>query len=83
LSAHTIDLGAVKLGNAKSLTFTVGNTGSVPLTINRAIAPLEPFNVTVALPEGISIEPRTRLIVKMSFRPTALGPVQGEYAITA
>jgi outer membrane protein assembly factor BamB len=79
VSSHTIDAGAVEVGHSKTLDFTLGDTGTVPLTISRAIAPAGAFFAPVPLPEGITIEPRTHLDLKVIFRPTGAGPFSGEY----
>ncbi|HYB22241.1 MAG TPA: choice-of-anchor D domain-containing protein, partial [Solirubrobacteraceae bacterium] len=79
VSAHTIDAGSVAVGSSKTLTFTVGDAGNVPLTISRAIAPLGAFYAPVPLPAGLAIEPRTRLVLKVTFHPTAVGPASGQY----
>jgi len=83
LSSKAIDLGAVKVGHSKSFTFTVGNSGTVPLTIDRVIAPLGAFTPVVPLPAGITIEPRTKLVIHMRFKPSTVGPAQGEYRINS
>ncbi len=79
VSAEHIDAGAVALGHSRRLTFAIRNTGTVPLTISRAIAPLGAFSATSPLPEGISLEPRTEIHIAVTFRPTSLGPAHGEY----
>ena len=65
------------------MTLDVGNRGTVPLTITRAIAPLEPFSAPVALPEGISLDPGTFVHVRVAFTPSARGVAQGRYLINS
>jgi hypothetical protein len=78
-----LDIGAVPVGHTKALTLDVGNTGTVPLTITRAIAPGEPFSAPTPLPEGISLDPGALVHVRVAFRPSARGPVQGRYLINS
>ncbi|HUB35490.1 MAG TPA: choice-of-anchor D domain-containing protein [Solirubrobacteraceae bacterium] len=78
-SSTSIDAGAVKVGQSKTLEFTIADRGTVPLTISRAIAPLGAFSAVVALPEGITLEPGFKLHVQVTFRPSAPGPDSGEY----
>ncbi len=56
----------------------MSNHGTVPLTITRAIAPLEPFDAPVALPEGITLDPGSSVHVRIVFAPTAAGPAHGQ-----
>jgi hypothetical protein len=37
----------------------------------------------VALPEGITLDPRTRVHVKVVFRPTSVGSDSGEYRLNS
>ncbi len=50
VSATRIDVGAVPVGQSKNVTFYVRDTGTVPLTITRAIAPIGEFTAAVPLP---------------------------------
>jgi hypothetical protein len=78
-STTTLDLGAVPVGHTRSAIVRVGNSGTVPLTITRAIAPEAPFSVAAPVPEGISLERKTYLDVKIDFTPTARGLFNGRY----
>jgi outer membrane protein assembly factor BamB len=79
VSTHAIDAGAVPVGHARTLAFTLTDSGTVPLTISRAIAPEGAFFAPVPLPEGITLEPHTHLDLKVTFRPRGVGPLTGEY----
>lgn len=81
LSASTtsVNMGSVAVGHTGSVTVRVGDSGTVPLTITRAIAPESPFLAPVPVPEGISLESRTYLDVKIDFTPTARGAFSGRY----
>jgi hypothetical protein len=83
VSSRTLDAGAVTVGRSKTLTFDVANTGTVPLTISRAIEPSGDFAASVPLPEGITLDPRTRVHVKVVFRPTSVGSYSGEYRLNS
>jgi outer membrane protein assembly factor BamB len=77
--SRTVDAGTVPLGQSRTVTFDVGNTGTVPLTITRAIAPIGAFSSQVPMPEGIIIPPETFLHQTITFRPTRAGPASGVY----
>jgi hypothetical protein len=81
VDARRIDFGTVAVGRSRSVVLTVSNRGTVPLTITRAIAPLEPFGVVVALPEGISLDAGASVHLKVQFAPTAKGAASGRYLI--
>jgi hypothetical protein len=79
ISARSIDAGTVAVGAARAVSFEVGNTGTVPLTISRAIAPIGAFTAEEPVPEGLIIEPGTFLHQTVTFRPTNRGPASGLY----
>jgi hypothetical protein len=79
VSATTVDAGAVQIGQAKDVTFQVGNSGSVALTVTRAIAPAGEFSTDVPMPEGTTIDPGTFLDQHVTFQPTAPGPDSETY----
>jgi outer membrane protein assembly factor BamB len=79
VASRRLDLGAVPVGHTKFVTLTISNTGTVPLRITRAIAPVEPFSAAVALPEGISLDPGASAHVRVAFHPTAVGRALGTY----
>ncbi len=81
VSATHIDVGPVPVGQSRSVTFYVRDTGSVPLTITRAIAPIGEFTAAVPLPEGIVIGSGVFASVTVTFRPTARGPASGTYVL--
>ena len=81
VDARRIDYGTVPVGRSRSATLTVSNRGNVPLEITRAIEPLEPFTVPIALPEGISLDAGASVHVRIVFAPTARGPAHGSFEI--
>jgi hypothetical protein len=81
VSPLRIDFGAVPVGAARTRTFHVRDTGTIPLRISRSIAPSGEFSAPVALPEGVLIEPRYEATITVEFRPTARGPATGTYVL--
>ncbi len=81
VSATHIDVGSVPVGQSKNVTFYVRDTGTVPLTISRAIAPIGEFTAAVPLPEGIVIQSGLFAAVTVRFHPTARGPATGTYLL--
>ncbi len=79
VTPSAVSAGSVPVGASRSVAFEVGNTGNVPLTISRAIAPSEPFTATDPVPEGIIIEPGTFLKQTVVFTPASAGPAGGRY----
>ncbi len=78
-SAKTINFGAVVVGHSKSKDFTIGNTGTIPLTITRSIPPIGVFSTKRPLPEGITFEAGIVVHQTIIFRPTSTGRFSGEY----
>ncbi len=76
-----LDAGAVRVGHSRTLVLRVANTGTVPLEITRAIAPLGPFAVPAPLPEGISLDPGAAVHVRVVFTPHSRGAFSGRYLI--
>jgi hypothetical protein len=81
VSARRLNFGTIPVGHYRSEILTVSNHGTVPLTITRAIAPLEPFDAPIALPEGITLDPGSSVHVRIVFSPTAAGPAHGSYIV--
>ncbi len=81
VDTRLINFGTVTVGHYHGLELRVGNAGTVPLTITRAIAPLEPFSAPAPLPEGISIDPGASVHFRIVFSPTAKGRAAGSYVI--
>lgn len=79
VSSTVVDVGSVRVGHAVTVTFNVGNSGTVGLIVTRAIAPIGAFSTSLPMPEGTQIDPGTYLHQPVTFRPTAIGPVSGRY----
>jgi hypothetical protein len=79
VSAATVDAGAVPVGEAKDVTFQVGNSGTVALVITRSLAPDGEFSTDEPMPEGTTVDPGTFLNQTVRFRPTSPGPDSETY----
>jgi hypothetical protein len=75
----SISLGSVPVGQSRTVSFDVGNSGTVPLTISRAIAPLGMFSVAEPVPEGLRLDAGTFIHVSVTFQPTEAGAFTGRY----
>jgi hypothetical protein len=83
ITPAALSFGSVQVGQTASLTFTIANTGNLPLTITKAAPPTAPFNVATPVPEGLSLSPGTSLTTTVTFTPTAAGAVSGSYLISS
>ncbi len=79
VSSPVVDAGVVPVGRSVTVTFDVGNSGTIALVITRAIAPAGAFSTTVPMPEDTTIDPGTYLHQTLTFRPTVPGPVISQY----
>ena len=73
----------MKIGTSATRTFRVSNTGSIFLIITRAAPPAGVFSTTVAMPEGITLDPGTGVTQSVTFRPTSTGRFTGEYRLNS
>ncbi|NUT20972.1 MAG: choice-of-anchor D domain-containing protein [Hamadaea sp.] len=76
------DFGNTRVGQARTRTFDVSNTGNIPLTITKAGVPSPPFFVSNPIPEGQILNPGDVLHENVTFVPSATGPATGVYQIT-
>ena len=82
ISPTSLHFGAVGIGHAAVLTFTVGNNGGVPLTILKSKPPAaNRFAATTTLAEGTVIAPHTGVTERVRFSPTAAGTLQDRWVI--
>ena len=79
VSDTSVDAGNVPVGRAATVTFEVGDRGTVALRITRAIAPSGAFSAPVPVPEGTTLDPGTFLTQTVVFRPTSIGPTTSRY----
>jgi hypothetical protein len=83
ITPSSLTFGQVTVGQTASLTFTIANTGNLPLNITKAAPPTAPFAVANPIPEGLSMSPGTSLTTTVTFTPTATGTANGSYTITS
>ncbi|MFD0635956.1 choice-of-anchor D domain-containing protein [Catenulispora yoronensis] len=70
LSPDTLDFGDVAVGTTATAGFDVTNTGTAPLTISKAKAPIGVFATALPLSEGQVLGPGQSIHVTMSFTPS-------------
>jgi len=83
VSPTSLSFGSVSLGKTAYQSFTITNSGNLPLTIDKAAPPAAPFSVANPISEGQQIAPGDSMTVTVGFTPVATGAVSGVYQITA
>jgi hypothetical protein len=82
VSSVHVNFGTVALGQDGTETFTVSNTGGVPLTINKSKPPVtNGFSALTALPEGSVIAAHAAVTETVQFRPTKIGSESSTWTI--
>lgn len=82
VTSETNDYGTVTVGSSATKTFTVANTGGVPVTITKSKPPTGgPFAATTTLAEGTTIAPGATLTESVTFTPNAAGTASGTWSI--
>lgn len=79
VSTEALAFGEIPIQSTKSLTFTVGNTGSAALAVALS-TDSGPFTVT---PTDLSIEPAAEAEITVTFAPTALGEAIGTLVVAS
>ncbi|WP_285488891.1 choice-of-anchor D domain-containing protein [Amycolatopsis taiwanensis] len=82
LEPTVLDFHTVLPGQSVTKSFTVANTGTVPLTITKAKAPAGVFTSSSPLAEGQVIPPGDELQVPVTFTPTDAYPATLTYEVT-
>lgn len=82
-STDSLDFGSVPIGSSKSLSFTITNTGNIPVTVTKAKAPTGDFNSPVQLSEGLVIGPDQTAVQNVTFTPRSAAEANAFYEVTA
>ncbi|UXY20533.1 choice-of-anchor D domain-containing protein [Streptomyces cynarae] len=78
----TLSFGAVVRGTSSTRTFTITNTGNIPVTVTKAKAPAGVFSSADPLPEGLVIGPEQSVRQTVTFAPTVSGSQSASYEVT-
>ncbi len=78
-----LDFGAVALGSTTTKSFTLTNTGNIPVTVTKAKAPISDYTSASPLAEGQQIGPGQSYVQTVTLTPTAPGTDSAEYEVTA
>jgi hypothetical protein len=81
-STSSLDFGKVPTGSSKSLSFTITNTGNIPVTVTKAKAPTGDFNSPVQLSEGLVIGPEQTAVQSVTFTPRSAADLSASYEVT-
>jgi len=82
IRSETNDYGTVVVGQRATKSFTVSNTGGVPVTITKSKPPTGgAFAATTTLAEGTTINPGQTLTESVTFTPNAAGALSGTWSI--
>jgi hypothetical protein len=82
VTSETNDYGSLAVGGSAVKTFTVANTGGVPVTITKSKPPTGgAFAATTTLAEGTTIAPGATLTESVVFAPNAAGYASGTWSI--
>jgi hypothetical protein len=82
IRSETNDYGSVVVGTRATKTFTIQNTGGVPVTITKSKPPTGgAFTATTTLAEGTNIAPGQTLTESVTFAPNAAGTLSGTWSI--
>ncbi|MFC8514242.1 choice-of-anchor D domain-containing protein [Streptomyces sp. NPDC057257] len=81
-STSSLDFGQVPIGSSKSLSFTITNTGNIPVTVTKAKAPTGDFNSPVQLSEGLIIGPEQTAVQSVTFTPRSAADLSASYEVT-
>ncbi|MEV6760829.1 choice-of-anchor D domain-containing protein [Streptomyces sp. NPDC051105] len=81
-STSSLEFGQVPIGSSKSLSFTLTNTGNIPVTVTKAKAPTGDFNSPVQLSEGLIIGPEQTAVQSVTFTPRSAADLSASYEVT-
>jgi hypothetical protein len=80
--SSALPFGNVAPGTSRTLDMIVRNTGTAPLTIDKAAVPAAPFVVTAPVSEGQVLQPGDSLTVPITVAPWTGMPLRDAYSIT-
>ena len=81
-STPQLAYGTVQVGTSRTLTFTVTNTGNLPVTVTKAKAPTGDFSSPVPLSEGLVIGPDQTAVQQVVFTPRSSAAQNVSYEVT-
>ncbi len=82
LSTEAVSYGEVSVGQEAVKTFTISNTGELPLEITISKPPVaSEFHASSELDEGTEIQPGETLTETVTFKPTAAGAASDDWRI--
>ena len=82
LTPATTNFGYVTLGDTRTLTFDLKNTGNLPVTLSKAKAPDSEFTAASPMSEGLVIGPGEVVTQAITFTASTLGAATDHYEIT-
>jgi hypothetical protein len=82
LEPSVVDFGIVPIGQSVTKSFTIANTGTVPMTITKAKAPAGVFHTETPVAEGQVLSPGDELLQKVTFTPDSAYPATSGYLIS-
>jgi hypothetical protein len=83
LEPPVVDFGIVSIGQSVTKSFTISNTGTVPLTITKAKAPAGVFHTETPVAEGQVLSPGDELVQQVTFTPESVYPATAGYLISS
>ncbi|MDX6201629.1 MAG: hypothetical protein QOJ83_1129 [Frankiales bacterium] len=82
ITPNPLDFGSVVVGQSKTQTFTIANTGNIQLTLTKAAPPAGQFTTATPVSEGQTIAPGDSMVQSITFKPTVAGAITEQYSIT-
>ena len=82
LSPGSLSLGGVVVGQQRSSTVTVTNSGGSDLTISGVTQPVAPFSLQGVPAIGSALAPGASVVVSVTFAPTAIGTFASSFGLS-
>jgi len=83
LAPSSTDFGNVVVGTPRTLSFDIGNSGNIPITISLAKAPASSFTADPPLSEGVTLGPDDVIHQQVTFTPSTTGLASDIYQLNA